>query len=364
MNGNPPPKLIEERRGGIAVGTLNRQEALNALDLDLLRLLTGWLHAAESDEGIGAMLLRGAGGRAFCAGGDIRAVWAHRGDDAFMDAVYRVEYLLDDAIARAAKPIVAWMSGIVMGGGCGISVGVAHRVVTPSTILAMPECAIGLFPDVGAGHFLSRCPGAIGCYLGLTGARIGAADAIYAGLADYYVAGVDSDEAIRAIDRDGDPNRALVALASDPGPSSLAARQAMIDDIFGRDSIAAIMAALGARSEDWARDALASMGRAAPFSLALTFRMLRDPPVSRRESLRADFRIVERLMLRGDHFEGVRARLVDKDGVPRWDPPTLEAVDPDEIEACFAPLGTQELVFADEAPDTALSRRRSAPLRR
>jgi hypothetical protein len=138
----------------------------------------------------------------------------------------------------------------------------------------------------------------------------------------------------------------------------------MIDDIFGRDSVAAIMAALGARSEDWARDALASMGRAAPFSLALTFRMLRDPPVSRRESLRADFRIVERLMLRGDHFEGVRARLVDKDGVPRWDPPTLEAVDPDEIEACFAPLGTQELVFADEAPDTALSRRRSAPLRR
>lgn len=352
MTGEARRKLIEERRGAVAVATLNRPEALNALDLELLWLLTRWLEAAEEDEPSRVLFMRGAGERAFCAGGDIRAVWARRGDSAFMDEVYRVEYRLDDAIARAAKPVVAWMSGIVMGGGCGISMGARHRVVTPSTMLAMPECAIGLFPDVGAGHFLSRCPGATGLYLGLTGARIGAADAIYAGLADYHVTGLDADAAIHAIERYGDVARALTLMSSDPGPSALAARRAAIDDIFGHESVADIMAALKAHPDGWAQDAHASMAQAAPFSLALTLRMLRDPPDSRRDSLRTDFRIVERLMLRGDHFEGVRARLIDKDGAPRWEPPTLDAVDSSEVEACFAPLGAQELAFADEAPAT------------
>lgn len=353
MSGTAPPRLLVEDHDGLSIATLNRPEALNALDLELLQELTRWRDAADRDKAVDALFIRGAGNRAFCAGGDIRAVWAHRGDDAFMDAVYRVEYLLDDAIDRAAKPIVAWMSGIVMGGGCGIAVGAGHRVVTPSTILAMPECAIGLFPDVGAGYFLSCCPGAIGLYLALTGTRIGAADAIYTGLADCFIADAGANEAIRAIERNGDPGRALAVLASDPGPSPLAVRQALIDDIFGRDSVRAIMDGLAGRDEDWAREALRAMQGASPFSLMLTFRMLRRPPASRRDSLRTDFRIVQRLMRRNDHFEGVRARLIDKDGAPRWVPPSLDEVDPDEVEACFAPLGAQELAFADQLPAAA-----------
>src|SRR5205823_3503183 len=165
------------------------------------------------DPKITAVMVRGAGDRAFCAGGDVRAVFEHRGDDAFMHEVYRVEYILDDAIARYGKPYVVLMSGMVMGGGCGISVHGSHRVVTETTQIAMPECRIGLFPDIGASWFLARCPGELGLYLGLTGARIGAADALYLGLADYFVSNDRLGEIVPAL-TDGKPASAALAQLS------------------------------------------------------------------------------------------------------------------------------------------------------
>ena len=179
--------LLHQVVGTVGIAVLNRPAVLNVIDMKLIKALHKQLEAWRAIQAITAVLVRGAGERAFCAGGDVRAVYEHRGDDAFMHEVYHVEYILDDAIARYSKPYIVLMSGIVMGGGCGISVHGSHRVVTETTQLAMPECRIGLFPDIGASYFLARCPGELGLYLALTGARIGAADALYLGLADYFV---------------------------------------------------------------------------------------------------------------------------------------------------------------------------------
>ena len=179
--------VLHQVVGTVGIAVLNRPAVLNVIDMKLIKALHKQLEAWRRDQAITAVLVRGAGERAFCAGGDVRAVYEHRGDDAFMHEVYHAEYILDDAIARYSKPYIALMSGIMMGGGCGISVHGSHRVVTETTQLAMPECRIGLFPDIGASYFLARCPGELGLYLALTGARIGAADALYLGLADYFV---------------------------------------------------------------------------------------------------------------------------------------------------------------------------------
>jgi enoyl-CoA hydratase/carnithine racemase len=178
------PELLCEVRGRAGVITLNRPQAINALNMPMLAGMLAQLRAWAADPRLDLVIVRGAGTRGFCAGGDVRAVHEARGDALFMDRVYRVEYELDEYISRYPKPYVALMTGFTMGGGCGISVHGRHRVVTETTVLAMPEVLIGLFPDVAGTLFLSRCPGELGTYLGLTGTRIGGADAIALGLAD------------------------------------------------------------------------------------------------------------------------------------------------------------------------------------
>ncbi len=339
--------LICQVIDGVGVAVLNRPNVLNVIDLDLIDALYRQLKTWERDPAVRAVVVRGAGTRAFCAGGDVRAVWEHCGDDAFMDAVYRREYVLDDFINRYPKPYMALMSGIVMGGGCGISVHGRHRVVTESTVLAMPECGIGLFPDVAGSYFLSRCPDHFGMYMGLTGLRVGGADAVRLGFADHYVPTHRLDDLIMEMRRNPSVDAALMASSEVLPEPRLSAPLAAVSAIFGRGSLAELVLALEVEPAPWAQEALRAISEASPFSLALTFRTIREARAkSVRECLRTDFRIAQRLMGKGDYFEGVRARIIDKDNKPRWNPARLQDIATDEIEACFAPLAN-ELSFPD-----------------
>lgn len=330
--------------GGVAVATLNRPKVLNVIDLPLIDALYRQLRLWENDAAVRVVVVRGAGERAFCAGGDVRAVWDNRGNDAFMDPVYRHEYILDDYIQRYPKPYIALMSGIVMGGGCGISVHGRYRVVTETTVLAMPECKIGLFPDIAGSYFLARCPDNFGMYMGLTGLRISGADAIRLGLADYLVSADCLDDLIAALRLQDVPDAVAAMLL--PLPLTALPSRGAVSAIFGRASVSSIMEGLRQERADWAREALQAMETACPFSLELTFRTIREARgKTMRECLITDFRIAQRIMKMGDYFEGVRALIVEKDNAPRWNPARLSEVKERDIDVCFAPL-EKELVFS------------------
>jgi len=359
-------EILLGREGGLATLTINRPQALNALTLANYRRIGPALAAWAEDPSVHAVLVRGAGGRAFCAGGDVRAVYdAGRGvsGDPNLTAVFfREEYELIRQIHRFPKPYIAIIDGITMGGGAGISVNGAYRIATERTLFAMPETAIGLFPDVGATRFLNRCPGHVGRYLGLTGARLRAADALYCGLAT-QVAPQDVVEPVfaalaRTDWRAGDEHRQVEAILSrwsmvHTGPAPLAALRSAIDRCFAADTVEAILAALAAEAAagraqaSWAAETRAGLLTKSPTSLKVTLRQLaagRDYDLD--QALSLEYRLTQHMMAGHDFYEGVRAALIDKDQAPRWRPDTIGQVDDAMVETYFAPIGDRELRFA------------------
>ena len=310
-------ELLAAVRGSVATVTLNRPAALNALTIGMIEGLARWLDAWEHDPRIRMVVLRGAGDKAFCAGGDIRALRENHGkhDNAHFMAA---EYALDYRIHTYPKPTVAFIDGIVMGGGMGFAQGTKLRVVGERTKMAMPETAIGLFPDVGGSWFLSRTPGKVGLYLGLTGATLGAADALYCGLADRYVGSG--------------------ALA----PGEVERMRLAIDRHFGLQSVPAIVESL--RSEatpefsGWAQRTVAALERSSPTLLEVTFEQIRrGEHLSLADCFRMELNLILAAFDHGDFIEGIRAMIVDKDRNPRWKPATLREVDPAAVQRFFAP---------------------------
>lgn len=349
-------EILRERRGGLAVATLNRPKALNTLTLGMYRTLDPELVAWGTDPAIRAVLIRGAGDRAFCAGGDVRAIYeAGRGQTAGLTAdFFREEYCLIQRVYRFPKPYVALLSGITMGGGAGVSIHGSHRVATERFVLAMPETAIGLFPDIGATAFLNRCPGRIGRYLGLTGARIKAADALYCGLVTHYVPGerlAALTDALAGLAWRGGEERSqvdgvLADFSEAAGPAPLAELRPAIDRCFAPDTVEGIIAALEREQAEWARAALASIAKASPTSLKITLHQLQvGARFDVEEALQLEYRMTQHVMQRPDFFEGVRALLVEKDQAPRWRPASLAAVGADDVEFYFRPIGDRELRF-------------------
>jgi enoyl-CoA hydratase len=356
--------ILFGQEGGVATVTLNRPQALNAFTLDMYRRFDPMLRAWADDPQVHAILIRGAGGRAFCAGGDIRAIYeAGRGisgDRALTSVFFREEYELIRHIHRFPKPYLAIIDGITMGGGAGVSVNGAYRLATERTLLAMPETGIGLFPDVGATRFLNLCPGQIGRYLGLTGARLGAADALYCGFATHFVAQDRIPEFVSAFAqirwRPGDEPRQLEQLladfAGDPGPAPLMARPGATDRCFAGNTVAAILDALAheAAAEgpeaEWAAQTRETLLTKSPTSLKITLRQLivgRGFEIE--AALALEYRLTQRVMAGHDFYEGVRAVVIDKDQQPCWEPATLAAVDDAMVDRYFAPLGEGELRF-------------------
>jgi enoyl-CoA hydratase len=352
-------EILLGRKGGLAILTINRPQALNALTLDNYRRIDPALRDWAADPSVHAVAVRGAGDRAFCAGGDVRAVYeAGRGisGDPNLPAVFfREEYELIRRIHQFPKPYLAIIDGITMGGGAGISVNGAYRIATERTLLAMPETGIGLFPDVGATRFLNRCPGHAGRYLGLTGARVSAADALYCGFATHAV----KHDAVEALVDElslehTSVEECLRRFAVDPGPAPLAVLQPAIDRCFARDSVEAILDALAAESAggsadaEWAEETRAGLLTKSPTSLKITLRQLtlgRDYDLD--AALALEYRLTQHVMAGHDFYEGVRAMLIDRDRNPKWRPATLAEVTYRMVDAYFAPIGNCELRFAN-----------------
>ncbi len=343
--------IVVRKLGALRRITLNRPQALNAITLDMAVTMTAFMREWADDAAVGAVLIDGAGERAFCAGGDIRALYdAAKAGGSLAAQFWATEYKLNVLIARYPKPVIAIMDGLVMGGGVGLSAHAAHRVVTERSEVAMPEVGIGFFPDVGASFPLARAPGCVGAYLALTGNRAGAADAIYCGLADIHVpaAKLVAIPTIVADCRTGDDARArLGGLSTSPAPGNLPTARPWIDCCYSADRVEDMFDRLQGSGEEPARAALETMHKASPTSLKITLRNLREAASFQRveQSFRQDYRIALACIAGHDFIEGIRAAIVDKDRKPAWQPARLEDVTPDVVEAHFRPLGALELKF-------------------
>lgn len=342
-------EILFERRGAVGLVTLNRPRALNALTRAMLEAMRAQLAAWAEDAAVTRLVLRGRGGRAFCAGGDIREIHAlaTAGDHAGVDAFWRAEYGLDAAVKHFPKPVVSLIEGLVMGGGNGISVHGSHRVSSESYSFAMPEVGIGLFPDVGMTYVLPRLPGLTGTFLALTGTRIGPGDAHAVGLATHHAAAADFDALVDALAGGGPIDPVLADRARPvPDPGVLVRERARIDACFGADTVPDILARLDADGSAFATETAALMRTRSPTSLVLVReQMRRGATLTFPDALRTEYRMVSALMRGHDFFEGVRAAVIDKDGAPAWSPATLGAVDPGTIAAAFAPGDAPEPDF-------------------
>lgn len=340
-------EVLFARQGSIGLITLNRPAAMNALTHRMALAMDAQLGEWASDPAIGAVVVRGAGERAFCAGGDIRHLYEtglRDGRENF--AFFADEYRLNHRIKRYPKPYVALMDGIVMGGGVGVSVHGSHRIAGDRTLFAMPEVGIGLFPDVGGTYFLPRLPGQLGMYLALTGARLKAADTVIAGICDLYIPSekhAAAVEALAAADYGSSRAQAFTAVAhalrplsAPPGPSALSAQLDRINRYFRHDSLLAVVEALAA-GDEWARAQLATIGRASPTSLHVAFRQMRmGATLDFEAAMRLEYNLARAAMLGPDFYEGVRAQIIDKDNAPKWSPSQISDVTDADVNRIFA----------------------------
>jgi enoyl-CoA hydratase len=344
------PDLLFERRGTAGLVILNRPHALNAVSHGMVRALARQLADWESDPAVTRVLVTAAGGRAFSAGGDLRALYdlgrAGRYDEAL--GYFRDEYRLNAQIKRYRKPYVALIDGIVMGGGVGVSVHGSHRVAGDKFVFAMPEVGIGFFPDIGATWFLPRLPGALGCYCALTGERLDAADGVAAGVATHRVASTRFPDLIEALCSAVPVEALLGAFALPAGQGPVASRRDVIDRLFKIDRVADILGALDAEGAGSGPHAVFASATAAlirgksPTSLAVVReQMRRGSMLDFEECMRTELRIVSRIVRGHDLYEGIRAVIIDKDQAPLWQPPRLAAVDEAEVERHFAPLARE-----------------------
>ena len=335
---------------------LERPKALNALSTGMIRAMHAALDQWREDPDVLAVVVRSQHPRAFCAGGDIRFLYesAQRGEHAARDTFFTEEYRLNHAIFTYPKPYIALMNGVVMGGGMGISQG-AHRtgglrVVTNSTKMAMPETRIGLFPDVGASWFLARTPGALGRYLAVTGETIGAADALYAGLADAYIddaalpALVDTlrtelfergADVVACIEREAAAHQVVPQADASP----LASIRALIDRHFALPDVARILASLEQEHDgevaDWAEQTIAVLRERSPLSMAVSLEVVTRAEGSMEDVLRGDLDLTRTCFAQGDTIEGIRARIIDKDNAPRWRFARIEDVSAGDVAKMF-----------------------------
>ncbi|EJF72106.1 MAG: enoyl-CoA hydratase/isomerase family protein [Pseudomonas sp.] len=342
-------EVLAHVRNHIGHLTLNRPAGLNALTLDMVRSLSRHLQAWADDPQVHAVVLRGAGEKAFCAGGDIRSLYdSFKSGDTLHEDFFVEEYALDLAIHNYRKPVLALMDGFVLGGGMGLVQGADLRVVTDRSRLAMPEVAIGYFPDVGGSYFLPRISGELGIYLGVTGVQIRAADALYCGLADWYLDSTrlaDLDQRLDRLEWHDSPLKdlqgLLASLAVQQLPDApLAALRPAIDHFFALPDVPSIVEQLQqvtvADSHDWALTTASLMQTRSPLAMAVTLQMLRrGRHLPLEQCFALELHLDRQWFARGDLIEGVRALLIDKDKTPRWNPPTLQALEADHVESFF-----------------------------
>ena len=337
--------VLIEAKGALGHIRLNRPKAINSLTLEMVKKIQAALSLFEKDPAIGLVLVTGEGERGLCAGGDIRALYDHgRDGSGFGETFFREEYRMNAHIAGYRKPYVVVMDGITMGGGVGISAHGTVRIVTERTKMAMPETGIGFFPDVGGTWLLSRSPGEIGTFIGLTGEAFGGADAIYAGFADEYV---QSGEIAALIDKLSalpaqvslDDVRNVVKSFASAVSALLALHRTEIDQMFAFDTVEQILAALQASNDEFAKSALKVLAQKSPRSMKVALKLLRLARHDRtlQESLQREFDAAHTVLASDEFYEGVRAAVVDKDRTPKWSPVSVEEVTKSMVDAYFTP---------------------------
>ena len=341
-------------KNNIGFITLDRPKALNSLSLDMVRTLTSTLLAWRTDNGVRAVVIRSSSERAFCAGGDIRFFYdagraTPREGSALLEDFFTEEYALNHLIHFYPKPYVAVMDGIVMGGGMGVAQGGETnrmRIVTDRTKMAMPEVNIGLFPDVGGGYFLSRTKGEIGTYLGVTGEIIGAADALYAGLADVFVPAAELASFSTMLESTDSSrlSQAILEFAArfatqvTPATSMLATERGAIDRHFAHDDVLTITASLSKDDSAFAQKTFDTMNKRSPLMMCVTLSQLRrGKTMSVAENLRMERTMVRRSFENGEVLEGIRSVVIDKDNAPKWSPAQLSDVSKEMVERFFEP---------------------------
>jgi enoyl-CoA hydratase len=331
-------EILFEQRQSVGLITLNRPAALNALNHAMVIAMHAQLDDWAKNDRIQSIVIQGAGDRAFCAGGDVRRIHdMGRAKDPHAVDFFRDEYRLNTAIKKCPKPYIAMLNGIVMGGGCGLSMHGSHRVIGEKIMLAMPETGIGLFPDVGGSFFLSRCPGESGTYLGLTGARIGQADVLDLGLGTHQANAADFPDIISDLAGGKSPDEILSKPADKSG--SILPQLAVINELFAGGDMSEILQRLRSSTEPFAADCAAQLAKKSPTALKLTLAQLRaGRALSFDDCMRMEYRLINRVLAGHDFYEGVRAVLVDKDQAPVWEPAILDAVEDGVISTYFAPL--------------------------
>ncbi len=354
------PQVLAGGEGSLRILELNRPEALNALTLEMIRAMAGFLDHYEGAPAAGYVALKGAGPRGLCAGGDIRTLYnSIVAGDGWAETFWAEEYALNARIGEYPKPYISLMDGIVMGGGVGVSAHAKFRVVTEKTKIAMPEVGIGLIPDVGGTWLLSRAPGEVGTCLALTGMTVGGADAIYAGLADYFVEASRLDNLLRAVGTLPVPadRAALAALLQtyhQPHANSLLkANRATIDHCFAFDRVEDIVSALEKSQSPFAAEILAQVRAKSPINLKVTLKLLRKArqASSLRDCLEGEFTAIMQAIRHPDAAEGIRAAVIDKDRNPKWRPSHLAEVDETDLEPYFAASPRMKIPF--HAPETS-----------
>ncbi|NXC70619.1 HIBCH protein, partial [Anhinga anhinga] len=348
-------EVLLENKGSAGIITLNRPKALNALSFSMIKQIYPQIKTWEQDPETFLIIIKGTGEKAFCAGGDIKAIAdAGKVGDRLTQDFFREEYILNNAIGTCKKPYVALIDGITMGGGVGLSVHGHFRVATEKTLFAMPETAIGLFPDVGGGYFLPRLSGKIGYFLALTGFRLKGRDVLKAGIATHFV----ESEKLPALEKD------LIALKS-PSTENIAdllnsyhmkskvdqekefvlgEHMEKINSLFSANSMEEIVKNLKQDGSPFAVKQLEAINKMSPTSLKMSLRQLREgASMSLQEVFTMEYRLSQACMRGHDFYEGVRAVLVDKDQSPRWKPASLEEVSDEFVDDCFKPLGNNDL---------------------
>jgi enoyl-CoA hydratase len=348
-------EVICEKRGCCGLITLNRPKALNALTLNMVREFASALDRFENDPAVGCVVITGTGGKAFCAGGDIRILYnlGKEGRYAEQLSFWREEYRLNRRIKLYSKPYIALADGIVMGGGAGISLHGTHVIAGENFTFAMPEAAIGFIPDVGATFFLPRLPSRAGTYLALTGARMTCGDALGFKIATAHVPSARHAPLIERLAEGAPIETAIAAEGAPPPTSTLIQESELIARCFAAGALPAILRNLdeAARANSaFARSAASTIRTKSPTSLAIALRQMQiGGAMDLGQALQTEFRIVSRIARGKDYLEGVRALIIDKDNRPRWSPATLETVCQAEIDAYFAPLPGGELDFGEPA---------------
>ena len=319
--------------------TLNRPHALNALTYDMIRAIETALDAWRDDDAVRLILVDAVGDRAVCAGGDIADLYRSgmAGDFAYGQQFWRDEYRMNAKLAEYPKPVVSFLQGFTMGGGVGVGCHASHRIVGDTSQIAMPECGIGLVPDVGGSLLLARAPGHLGEYLGLTAARMGPGDAILVGFADRYLPETGWEPLKSRLCDTGGPD----VLTTVPAPhAALSDRQPLIDRHFAGATLHDITASLSASNDPFAVETLRKLGRNAPLSMACaveTLHRLRTGTPTIRDALALEYRFTARAMEHGDFLEGIRAAIIDKDRTPHWRH-TLDGVTVKDVARMLAPL--------------------------